>query len=175
MRRRSRTCWTRTLESSTWQRCGIAVPGARPPARPRALQQTAPADSVAAVFDFDSQVLTLLPGHWNLSLLDRFLPQAIRSRHHTHYQGRIVRNLYRSQMVQLKAELAVLRAPAAVIQENSYAIRARDRAHKGEGGERLMRLWWRAWDARDAGSARCADGTLTTPSLRATRTASSCT
>ena len=127
------------------------------------------------MFDIDSQVLTLLPGHWNLSLLDRFLPQAIRSRHHTHYQGRIVRNLYRSQMVQLKAELAVLRAPAAVIQENSYAGRACERAHNGASHARVV---------AGVGGARCRicpvcrrhiDGTLTTPSLRATRTASSCT
>ena len=62
--------------------------------------------------------MTLLPGAWNLGLLDRFLPQAIRHSHHAHQQGRIVKGLYRSQTVQLKSELVALRAPAAVIQEN---------------------------------------------------------
>ena len=66
----------------------------------------------------ETQVLALLPGHWSLSMLEAYLPRALRHTHHRFQQGRIVRNLYRSQMVQLKVELARLRAPAAVIQES---------------------------------------------------------
>ena len=68
------------------------------------------------------QVLALLPDQWTLSLLDRFLPQALRHAAHMRQHQSIVKNLYRARTIQLRAELARLRSTTAVIQENRYGL-----------------------------------------------------
>jgi len=127
------------------------------------------------------QVLALLPDQWTLSLLDRFLPQALRHAAHTRQHQSIVKNLYRARTIQLRAELARLRSTTAVIQENRYGWPTARGRRRGGGGRSTSS----SANGPPAGcatmitaataSARCAGGTLTTPCLRGTPTAPSCT
>jgi len=120
------------------------------------------------------QVLALLPDQWTLSLLDRFLPQALRFAAHMRQHQSIVKNLYRARTIQLRAELARLRSTTTVIQENRYGLLTGVGTAVAAAAV-LTTIGPLAVITSATASARYAGGILMTLCLRGTPTAPSCT
>ena len=66
-----------------------------------------------------AKVMELLPGDWSLDILEKFLTRAIASHFHECCEGQIVKNLRKSENLQLRAELVALQSRFTVITDRT--------------------------------------------------------
>lgn len=70
--------------------------------------------------DMDAgKVMELLPGDWSLDILSNFLTRSIRSNLHENLEGQIVKNLRKSESLQVRVELVGLQSRSTVITEKT--------------------------------------------------------
>jgi hypothetical protein len=60
-------------------------------------------------------VMEVLPGDWSLNILENFLTRAIASNFHECLEGQVVKNLRKSENLQVRAELITLQNRLTVI------------------------------------------------------------
>jgi len=66
-----------------------------------------------------AKVLEILPGQWSLNILSQFLIRTLCKSHYTHSEGQIVKNLSKSENLQLHVDLAILQNRFTVITEET--------------------------------------------------------
>lgn len=66
-----------------------------------------------------AKVMELLPGEWSLDIVGNFLMRAIRSNYHECLEGQVVKNLRKSENLQVRAEMVTLQNPSTVIMDRT--------------------------------------------------------
>jgi len=66
-----------------------------------------------------AKVMELLPGDWSLDILERFLTRALANHFHELLEGQIVKNLRKSENLQVRAELVSLQSRLTVVTDRT--------------------------------------------------------